>query len=236
MFLLLIVAAVIRADTLQSILSRGSIRIGTTGDYKPLTWYDDKTKQYAGTDIKLAKKIANVLNVKAVFVKTTWPKLASDLTNNKFDIAIGGISITPDRELHFIFSEPILIDHKVAVIRCVNKNRLKSLRDIDQQPIRVIENKGGTNEKFARSILNHASLIIDNSNLNIFDKIINNDADVMFTDGAEAKYQKELHSQLCIVQLDPMIAKPYAKAIMMHSDDKKLQQRINQALHFCAYN
>lgn len=79
-------------------LKRGEIRVGTTGDNKPFTYLIPKTKQYEGYDIDVAKMLAKDLGVKVKFVKTTWPNLMSDLQANKFDIAMGGITRTLERE------------------------------------------------------------------------------------------------------------------------------------------
>lgn len=83
---------------LDRILKKGVIRVGTTGDYKPFTYFNPKTKEYEGYDIEAAKLMAADLGVKITFVKTTWPTLMEDLHKNKFDIAVGGISRNTDRQ------------------------------------------------------------------------------------------------------------------------------------------
>src|ERR1700738_2947449 len=87
------------------------IRIGITGDYPPLTAFDEKKGEYQGFDIDMANNLAKFLN-KIIFVKTTWPTLGQDLQANKFDIAMGGIAITPERAQKFSFSKPVLMDEK----------------------------------------------------------------------------------------------------------------------------
>lgn len=219
------------ADTLQDIMQRKKIYIGTAGDYKPLTWYDTKTHQYQGLDIDRAKNLAKYLRVQPVFVKTSWPTLSQDLQEKKFDMAIGGISITPDREMKFIFSKPLLFDKKVALIRCDDRTKYNNITDINQPKIRVIENRGGSNEQFARQKLPQAQLIIETNNIVVFSKLINKTADVMITDGIEADYQRKLYPNLCVFQFDEIVSPQIPKAIMIRTEDVTLQQQINHWLN-----
>ena len=71
--------------------------------------------------------------------------------------------------------------------------RIASIDAIDQPGVRVVVNPGGTNERFARANLNHATLSEHPDNRTIFDEIAAGHADVMVTDGAEVDYQARLH-------------------------------------------
>ena len=84
----------IRAEAghLEEIAARGTIRIGTTGDYIPMSYLNPQTGEYEGIDAELSKIIADSLGVKIQYVPTTWPTLAADTQAGKFDIALCGIS------------------------------------------------------------------------------------------------------------------------------------------------
>jgi cyclohexadienyl dehydratase len=64
---------------LDDIIKRGSLRVGTTGDYLPFTSLDKTTKTYRGFDIDMAEALGKALGVKVDFVPTTWPNLTKDL-------------------------------------------------------------------------------------------------------------------------------------------------------------
>lgn len=224
------VSALSIADTLQTIQQQKIIRIGTTGDYQPLTWYDVKHHRYEGLEINLIKHFAKSLGVQVQFIKTSWPTLSNDLKANKFDVAVGGISIIPSRAKEFIFSNLILADNKVALIRCADLNKYRGINDINQPQIKVIENKGGSNEQFVKQNLKQAQLMLIDNNPQIFNKIINKNADVMITDNIEALYQKKQHPELCIIHFNAKIAPLVPKAFMMRKDEIRLQQKTNQWL------
>lgn len=70
----------IRQDSgkVAEIVERGILLIGTTGDYRPLSFCEEDGT-YWGFGIEIAKEIANALGVETKFVKTTWPTLTADV-------------------------------------------------------------------------------------------------------------------------------------------------------------
>ena len=79
--------------------------VGTIGDYPPLTL---KTESgYVGVDIQIIQDFAQDKPLEVKFIQTTWPSLTQDLLDNKFDIAIGGISENPARSKAFYLSQTI---------------------------------------------------------------------------------------------------------------------------------
>lgn len=184
-------------STLKNIIERKQLRVGTTFDYAPFT-YKDSSGNPKGRDIEMANSLAKSLNVKIIFVQTTWKNLIKDLRDHKFDIAMGGISIKEERKKHALFSIPYLNNGKLPIARCKDKQKYKTLDSINNPRTKVIVNPGGTNEKFANKFLNQAKIILHADNNTIFKQIIMGNADVMVTDSAEVYYQAEKSNhQLC---------------------------------------
>jgi cyclohexadienyl dehydratase len=173
---------------LENIIAKGKIRVGTTGDYKPFTYWNPTTKQYEGYDIDAAKQLAKDLGVKVEFVKTTWPTLMQDLQNNKFDISMGGITRTLVREKTAHLSQAYIQDGKSPLIRKEDKEKFKSLADIDKPNVKIGVNPGGTNEKFVRENIKNAQVILVQNNLEIPKMVAEGKVDVMITDSTEARY------------------------------------------------
>jgi cyclohexadienyl dehydratase len=180
------------ARPLAAIKADGTLKVGMTGDYAPFSLRaGDGT--FAGADVIMAQKLAQALGVKLVIVPTAWKTLQADLAADRFDVAMGGVSVTPDRAAAGDFSTPVLRDGKRPIARCADKERYTSLGAIDRPDVRVVVNPGGTNERFAKSNLSHATLAEHADNRTIFDEIAVGHADVMVTDGAEVDYQARLH-------------------------------------------
>lgn len=184
-------------STLDRIVERNVIRIGTTGDYMPFTYSQENIAgSYMGIDIEFGKDLADSLNVDVVFIETSWPTLMTDLMADKFDIGMSGISITLERQQKAMFSSPILSDGKVAISRDEDAHKFTTIDKINQPNVKVIFNPGGTNEKFARENFPDAELILNEDNITIFNKIVTGAADVMVTDAIETIIQQEVHPEL----------------------------------------
>jgi cyclohexadienyl dehydratase len=183
------------ARPLAAIKSDGALRVGLTGDYAPFS-LRDPAGQIAGADVTMAQSLAKTLGVTLVIVPTTWKTLQADLVADRYDIAMGGISITPDRAAIGDFSTPVMRDGKRPIVRCTDKDRYVSVATIDRPDVRVVVNPGGTNERFAKAHFAHATLEEHADNRTIFDEVAGGHADVMVTDGAEVDYQSRLHASI----------------------------------------
>ena len=215
---------------LDDIIKRGSLRVGTTGDYPPFTYLDKATEKFRGLDIDMADALGKALGVKVEFVQTAWPQLMKDFEADKFDIAMGGVTITLDRQKKGLFSTPIMREGKTPIARCADAGKYATLADIDKPGTRVIINPGGTNERFARANIKSAEIKVYGDNVTIFDEIAKGDADVMVTDASETRYQQKLHpGVLCAVHPD----KPFdfaEKAYWMQRDEA-WKDFVDQWLH-----
>jgi cyclohexadienyl dehydratase len=187
---------------LDTILSRETLRVGTTGDFMPFSYRRDESGGLRGVDIAFARRLANAMGVNAEFVQTTWPELSDDLLAGKFDIGLSGITITPERLEIAFFSGPVMSSGKVAIARDENAHRFRTVADINRTGVRVIVNPGGTNEDFARENFPQATIVLNEDNLTVFEKIISGAADVMVTDAAEAAVQEVIHPALEIANRD----------------------------------
>ena len=219
---------------LQTILDRGVLRVGTTGDYRPFTYLDKTDGTYSGFDIDLAHSLGAALGVRVEFEPTTWSNLMRDFETDKFDIAMGGVSVTLDRAKRGYFSLPYLREGKTPIARCSDKDRFGELSAIDRPEVRVIVNAGGTNERFDRSHLHSAQILVQSDNLGVFDKLAAGEADVM-TDASETRYQQKMHpGALCAIHPD----KPFdfaEKAYWMPMDSP-LKAFVDTWLHMSLEN
>jgi cyclohexadienyl dehydratase len=195
-------AAFAQAPTsqLDTVISRGALQICTTGDYKPFTLAKDGA--YEGIDIELAKSLAKAIGVEPKFVATKWSDLLADFTSGKCDIAMGGISVTLDRQKRAFFSTPYMVNGKAPIARCADKDKFQTVADIDKPETRVIVNPGGTNERFARASFKQAKISIFPDNVTIFAEILAGRADIMVAESIETKVQEKAHPGLCAINPD----------------------------------
>ncbi len=196
------VAPISQISVLDKVIKKGIIRVGTTGDFSPFSYQSEGIDGYQGIDIELAKDLAESLDVEVQFVQTTWSNLLSDLAADKFDIGMSGITIKLLRQREALFSIPLLSSGKAAITRDENVEKYKTLNAINQAGVRVIVNPGGTNEAFARANFPKATIVENEDNLTIFQRIVDGEADLMVTDAIETLVQQQIHPELDAVNPD----------------------------------
>ena len=196
--------------TVQRIVERGKLQVGTTGDYRPLS-YRETDGNYWGFGIDMAEKIAERIGVGIEFVQTSWPTLTADvlIDPQTFDLAIGGITITDARKETMLMSDGYLVNGKTILCRAADADRYHSLGDIDKPEVRVMVNPGGLNEKFANENLTHATIIVYDKNEAIPSQVAEGSADVMITEITEAPWY---------VQNDPRLAAPLLNSPFTHGE------------------
>ena len=218
------------SNELSEIRSRGELLVGTTGDYCPMSYYDKKTKSYVGFDIELAEDLAKALGVKIRFVPTSWKTLMKDTVDNKFDVALSGITVTDERKQQALMSRGYLDNGKTVLCRKADANKYKNIESINSPDVRVMENPGGLNEKFAREHLPKANLIIHNVNYEIPKLIDTGVADVMITEVIEAKYYSNINKNLSA----PLADTPFTKGqigMLLPKKNKNLLKFTNKFIN-----
>lgn len=216
--------------TIDRIRQNGVLLAGTTGDYHPLTFLE-QDGTYTGFGIEVAEAIARELGVGIRFVPTSWPTLTADVLEEpqKFDLAIGGITITDKRLETMLMSDGYLANGKTILCRRTDADRFKSLEDIDKPEVKVMVNPGGTNELLAREKLTHATIIVHQSNLEIPRLIAEGVADIMITEITEAPYYTGIDNRLAA----PLIDKPFTHGfigVLMRKGQDDLLKAVNKVI------
>lgn len=214
----------------SEIVRRGTLLVGTTGDYRPLSFCEEDGT-YWGFGIEVAGAIARQLGVGTTFVKTSWPTLTADVLADPqtFDMAIGGITITDSRRETMLMSEGYLANGKTILCRASDRERFKSLADIDKPEVRVMVNPGGLNEKFANANLTHATIIVYQKNEEIPSRVAEGAADVMITEITEAPYYVKTDPRLAA----PLMNEPFTHGeigVLMRKGQDDLMERVNNAI------
>lgn len=124
-----ICAAEAGKDRLTEIVERGTLVIGTEGNWSPWTYHDEKTNELIGLDIEIGKLIAEGLGVKAEFAETAWDSILAGVEAGRFDIACNGVGYTEERAKKYEFSTPYVYTHTVLVTRGDNEE-IRTISDL----------------------------------------------------------------------------------------------------------
>ncbi len=227
--LLLLPGLVCAQSHLDTVLQTKVLKICTTGDYKPYSFLRPDG-HYEGLDISMAESLAKSLGAKPEWVATSWKNLSKDFISHHCDIAVGGISVTLNRQQIAWFARPLGTDGKIPLTRCADREKYQTIEQLNRPDVRVTEPAGGTNEAFVRQYLPRAALNLFPDNVTIFGQILSGKADVMITDASEAEYQQGRNPGLCA--LNPKAPLQYGeKAYMIPRDDSSWKMYVDQWQH-----
>lgn len=156
--LALFVATAIAAEksTMDQILDRGTMKVGVAS-FVPWTM-QDKTGEYIGFEVDVARRLARDLGVNLELVPTKFAGIIPALLANKFDIIIGSMSVTPERNLKGNFSIP----YDYATIEALaNRERTKDLKfpeDYNKPEVIIAVRSGSTPAIVAKKMFPNATI------------------------------------------------------------------------------
>jgi polar amino acid transport system substrate-binding protein len=158
---LLIAAKGIREDltsqsTIEQVLQRGVLRVGMS-TFVPWAM-KDKQGNLVGFEIDVAKRLAQDMGVKVEFVPTKWSGILPGLLTGKFDIIIGGMGITPERNLKVNFSIPYDYTGMSVVASKKLAKGFKSLSDFNKPGVTIAARIGTTAAAAAKKYIPKAKL------------------------------------------------------------------------------
>ncbi len=124
-------------DLLADICDRGEIAVSTDPAYPPQSSLDEATGEYVGFDIDVATEVAKRLGVDIVWETPSWDILTAGSWNNRWDMSVGSMTPTNDRQRVLDFTEPYYYTPAVAVVHEDNTSVQDLSTDLDGKKIGV---------------------------------------------------------------------------------------------------
>jgi len=183
-FVALLLSSAAIADTtsqLDRILADKTLRVCVWPDYFGISYRDPKNRQLTGIDVDLAKGLARDLGVGLKFVDSSFARLIPDVLENRCDIAMFAIGITPQRQEKLRFTRPHLASDIFAITTQSNR-RIKTWADIDKPGVVVAVAKGTLHEPLMRDKLKVATLKVFDTPQAREQEVESGRADVFMTD------------------------------------------------------
>ena len=137
--------SVFAESRLQTILKNGEIRVGTTGDWNPMTVKDPATNEYIGFEIEIVKQLAKDMDVNLVIIPTEWKTLVNGIVSNKYDISTSA-SLSAKRALSTGYTDSYFKLATVPLTLKKNLNKFQNWEDINKQGVKVVSYGGGTDD------------------------------------------------------------------------------------------
>lgn len=174
-------------STLTQIIDNNKLRVGFS-TFVPWAM-KDKKGGYTGFEIEVARQLAADMGVDVEFVPTKWSGIIPALLTGKFDMIIGGMGITPARNLQVNFSNPyefsgmsLLANRKLAGDR-------QGLDAFNDPQLTIVARIGTTAAAAAKKFLPQAQIRLFDDEGQALQEILNNRAAAMVSSQPFPEFQ-----------------------------------------------
>lgn len=185
-------------SVLTEILSSGTLKMGTTGDWDPMTMKNVATNSYVGYDIDVVTELAKDLEVDVEFVPTDWKTLVSGVTAGKYHMT-GSASISPARAKAAGYTDSYFALNTVPLTLKKNAERFQDWDDLNQSDVTVAATLGTTQEQQVKDFFPEAQKKIIEAPARDFQEVLSGRADAHITSNVEAFKLVEKYPELMVI-------------------------------------
>ena len=170
-----------KKSTIQKILQRGELRVGFESGYVPFEM-TDKKGNFIGFDMDFGRRLAKAMGVKFVPVNTSWDGIIPALVTDKFDIIMGGMTITQERNLKIAFATPYIVVGQTILLNKKLEGTVKSYKDLNDPKYTLTSRMGTTGEQAIKKMIPKATYKGFESEAEAGLEVINGKADALVYD------------------------------------------------------
>ena len=189
----------LNADSnLDKILSSGVLKVGTTGDWDPMTVKDPATNKYKGFDIDVMKELAKDLGVKVKFVPAEWKTIVAGITADRYDISTS-VTKTPKRAEVAGFTETYFKYGTVPLVLKKNLKKFPTWDSLNNKKVKIATTLGTSQEEKAKEFFPKSKLRSIEAPARDYQEVLAGRADGNITSSLEANKLVIKYPQLAIV-------------------------------------
>ncbi|OEE91923.1 transporter substrate-binding domain-containing protein [Vibrio crassostreae] len=204
---------------LDKINERGSIRVGMS-TFVPWAMRN-KQGDLVGFEIDVAKRLAEDSGWKVEFVPTAWDGIIPSLLSNKFDVIIGGMSITEARAKSVLFTEPY--SHS-GVQLAANKELAEGftqISDFDSRRVKIAARRGAFTVQVARETFPKAKVLQFDDDAQAFQEVLNGNAHAVIASSPKPEHEAIKNADTLFIPFEERLSKGNeAFAVRLGETDK----------------
>lgn len=140
-----------------------TLRVGMSGGYFPFTFVQQD--QLQGFEVDVMDAVGEKIGMDVDYVTMSFSGLVGALESNRIDTIANQITITPEREAKFVFTDPYVFDGAQIVVKAGNEVGINSTDDLSGKSVAV--NLGSNFEQLLRELPNADDIDIRTYELNI---------------------------------------------------------------------
>jgi len=170
-----------KKSTIEQIMKRGELRVGFESGYVPFEM-TNKKGEFIGFDMDFGRRLAKSMGVKFVPINTAWDGIIPALMTGKFDIIMGGMTITQERNLKVNFAEPYIVVGQTILLNKKLKDQVSSYKDLNNPKFILTSRMGTTGEQAIKKYIPKATYKGFESEAEAGLEVINGKADALVYD------------------------------------------------------
>ena len=226
LFLVLLLTVTAQAESkLQTILKNKELRVGTTGDWDPMSVKDPATNSYKGFDIDVMNELAKDMGVKVKFVPTDWKTIVSGITADRYDISTS-VTKTDKRAEVAGFTETYYKYGTVPLVLKKNLKKFSTWESLNNKSVTIATTLGTSQEEKAKEFFPKSKLKSVEAPARDFQEVLAGRADGNITSSTEANKLVITYPELAIVQDGEK--NPAFLAMMVSKDDKEWNDYVSK--------
>ena len=204
---------------LDKINERGSLRVGMS-TFVPWAMRN-KQGDLVGFEIDVAKRLAEDSGWKVEFVPTAWDGIIPSLLSKKFDVIIGGMSITEARAKSVLFTEPY--SHS-GVQLAANKELAEGftqISDFDSRRVKIAARRGAFTVQVARETFPKAKVLQFDDDAQAFQEVLNGNAHAVIASSPKPEHETIKNADTLFIPFEERLSKGNeAFAVRLGETDK----------------
>lgn len=204
-------------SALNQILDSGVLKVGTTGDWNPMSVRDPATNSYKGFDIDVMSELAKDMGVEVEFVPTDWKTLVNGVVAGNYHLT-GSASISPPRMKVAGYSEPYLLAEMYPFTMADQADRFDGYESINQPGVKVATTLGTAFQGMANDWFPNADIKLVEGPARGYQEVIAGRADVFITSNIEGATLAQKFPIVRVKNAEPR--SPSVIAMLMPQDDQ----------------
>lgn len=187
-------------DLIADIQKRGTLKVGMS-TFVPWAMRD-KQGNLIGFEIDVATKVAEDMGVEVEFVPTQWSGIIPALLAKKFDVIIGGMSITPQRNLTVNFTTPYAHSGQEMAASKKLAGNFKTIADFNKSSVTITCRRGATPCKIVQDQFPKAQLRQFDDDAQAMQEVVNGNAHASISSAPKPAFWSEANPNELYVALD----------------------------------
>ena len=187
-------------DLIADIQKRGTLKVGMS-TFVPWAMRD-KQGELIGFEIDVATKLAKDMGVEVEFVPTAWSGIIPSLIAKKFDVIIGGMSITAQRNMTVNFTTPYAHSGQMMAANKKLASNYTTMDDFNQSSVTIACRRGATPCKAAQKLFPKSTLRQFDDDAQAFQEVVNGNAHAMISSAPKPRFWSEAYPNEVFVAFD----------------------------------